>query len=141
MNFTEWISSTAGTTFLLGVLGFLSRHWIIDRLSKSIELENDKKLEQHKADLKREYDVQVEKLKAELAQQQFRFSHVFEKTAETMIEIYAKLLKLQSAVKVFDRSSRGATLEQINNYSMTVDEERKSFYEYFMPRKIFLCAT
>jgi hypothetical protein len=37
MTFLDWLSSSIGTTVLLGVLGFLARHWIIDRLANSIK--------------------------------------------------------------------------------------------------------
>lgn len=52
---------------------------------KRIEHRYEKDLENHKADLKRDYDVQIEKLKAQLQIANVRLSHIFAKQAEAMV--------------------------------------------------------
>lgn len=137
MNFTELISSTIATTFLIGILGFILRHWIAERIKRSIKHEYDKELATHKADLKRDYDVKIESLKAEFAKNQFRFSHIFKRQADTIIKTYEELLDLKDAVHT-SINLAGRSDDYSVNKLLELDTKRRDFYKYFLKNKIYL---
>lgn len=137
LTFADWITSTLGTTALLTVLVFLSKNWIIERLKLSIKHEYDKDLEKHKADLKRDYDVQIETMKAEFAKNQFRFSHIFEKTADTIIKTYQLLVELREAVSI-NLGHAGNTDEKANKHREELFAKRMEVYRYLIKHKIYL---
>lgn len=64
------ISSATVSGLLAAVLIWLSRNWLSERLKKSIEYEYAQKLTAHKAVLKAESDVALERLRANIAQSQ-----------------------------------------------------------------------
>lgn len=135
MTFLDWVTSSAATTSVLAFAGFLARHWIIERLTTSIKYEYEKELATHKADLKRNYDVQLEKLKAELAQQHSRFSHVFEDTAATIVTNYQKLLALKDAYDNYTQMLEPASREE--NIKV-LREKAADFFKFYQPNKIFI---
>ena len=63
MNEIATIASSVG---LSGLLVWLTKSWISERLKNAIKHEYDEKLETHKAQLKREYDKEIEEFKAHL---------------------------------------------------------------------------
>lgn len=119
---------------LTSAIAFLFRNWISERLKNSIRLEYEKQLETHKADLKRDYDFQVERLKAELAQQNFRFSHVFENTAAAIETIYQKLVVLKQASDSYVAIC--AQYPKDSSY-MLFHSKAMDFMEYFSKNKIY----
>jgi hypothetical protein len=139
MNFTEWISSTAGTTALLAALGYIFRHWIIDRLSKSVQHEYDLKLSKHEADLKRDYDVQIEKLRAQLQIANVRFAHIFVKQAEVIAQLHAKVVPLLNGAKVYITVLQRTPFNSPERKEPTVklDALRSDYYSYFLNNIIY----
>lgn len=67
---------------------WLLRNWISERLKASLQHEYAQKLETHKAQLRSQSETHIARLKADLeiaaAERSFRFSHVFERTADTI---------------------------------------------------------
>ena len=112
----------------------------MNRVTASVKLAYDKDLATHKADLKRNYDVQIETLKAEFAKNQFRFSHIFEKTAETIIKTYQMLVELKEAVHT-NISFYGRHDEEALKKKGELYNQRKDFYFYQAKNKIFLPRT
>lgn len=104
------LSSAAVTTVLLGAVGWLLRSWLSERMKNAIRSEYDQKLETHKAQLKAESDVALEKLRADLsiaaAERQIQFSRLHEARAEVIAETYARLTELHTKlgdyVKIFE---------------------------------------
>lgn len=74
---------------------WLTKTWVGEKIRNQIKAEYDSQLETHKAKLKSESDVEIEKLKSQLsiaaAEHQFRFSRLHEKRADTIAEVYAAL--------------------------------------------------
>lgn len=67
-DFLTIASSVCASGCLSAALIFLTKNWITERLSQSIQHEYAQKLEAHKATLKAAYDVAIEKLRADNAQ-------------------------------------------------------------------------
>jgi hypothetical protein len=136
MTFADWVSSTLATTFLIGILGFILRHWITERIKGSIKHEYDKDLENHKANLKRDYDVQIETLKADFAKNHLRFSHTFERIAETLVKSYRMLTELRYAVDEYiAKVNRG---EEGIEIVKPINEKSSEFFNYFVVNKIYV---
>lgn len=133
MAFTEWISSSVGTTVVLAILGYFARHWIIERLTNSIKHEYETELETHKADLRRDYGIQIEKLRAELAERTFRFSHVFEHTEMTIRTVYVKLLAVLDAALL-----ASPELPSKEDREKAVRAAFDKFYAFYRPNKIYI---
>jgi LPS O-antigen subunit length determinant protein (WzzB/FepE family) len=82
---------------------FLVKSWITERLKNAIKHEYDVRLESHRAQLKAEQDVELERLKSSLsiaaAERNVAFSRLNERRVEVIAAIYAKLQRLYSAVE------------------------------------------
>jgi hypothetical protein len=63
----QLISSAAVSASLGGLIIFLTKSWISERLKNSIKNEYDEKLETHKAQLKAQADIESERLRAQLS--------------------------------------------------------------------------
>ena len=70
------ISSLTFSGALTAALIWLSRNWITERLRRAIEHEYAQKLESHKAQLKAEHEIALERLRSDLARE-----HAIETTA------------------------------------------------------------
>jgi hypothetical protein len=83
---------------LSSALVFLFRNWISERIKASIQHEYDQKLETHKAQLKAESEISVEKLKSQLqvaaAERSIKLTKVFEQQADAIAETYSKLVAM-----------------------------------------------
>lgn len=69
MNKLEYLGLVFGQSLLLGLVLFLAKNWVLERLKNSIKHEYDKSLEQFKGDLKIENDKELEEIKALLKKQ------------------------------------------------------------------------
>ena len=83
---------------LVGAGIWLARSWLSERLKNSIRAEYDQKLETHKAQLKSQSDIAIERLRADLsiatAEHNIQFARLHEKRAEVIAETYARLTEL-----------------------------------------------
>ena len=137
------LSTIFSSGALSAALVFLLRNWISERIKTSIQHEYDQKLETHKAQLKSESEIAIEKFKSELqvaaAERNFRFSHVFQRTADVIAEIYRILIELRGAVESYTdavevRSAPGdleVESEKFNKYA-------QEFSNYFNPNRIYI---
>lgn len=117
-------SATVSATFS-GLLLWLTKSWISERLKNAIKSEYDQKLETHKselkartdadiethkAQLKSQMDIEVEKLKSTLSvaatERNIRFSRLHEERAAVIAETYSLLkevyIALGNYVKIFE---------------------------------------
>ena len=62
---TSIVSSVTLSGILCGAIVWLSRTWITERLKNAIKNEYDEKLESHKAKLKAEHDIAIERLRTD----------------------------------------------------------------------------
>lgn len=69
MSKLEYLGLVFGQSLLLGLVLFLAKNWVLERLKNSIKHEYDKSLEQFKGDLKIENDKELEEIKAILKKQ------------------------------------------------------------------------
>jgi hypothetical protein len=138
MNFADWISSTLATTFLIAVLGFILRHWIAERIKGSIKHEYDKDLATHKAELKRNYDVQIEQLRAQLQIANVRFSHIYVKQAEAIAATYKQLLPLVDAVEDYTKLIQTSEGSDVSKRINALNAASSNFFAFYRNVKIYI---
>jgi hypothetical protein len=105
----EFITSIVSSVLVSGVVVWLSKTWISERLKNAIKNEYDQKLEIHKAQLKAANDIELEKLRSSYnilaIERRIEYSKLYEKRADAITEVYALLNDvytwIQEYTKVF----------------------------------------
>jgi len=127
-------------TLLSGVLVWLFRTWIAERLKGAIKNEYDQKLETHKAELKGLHDTELERLRADLrieaSERETRFDRHHEKVIEIVAGTFAQLQEFHRAIASYliDPLSVTSSREVWDSAKGKFD----AFYDYFNPRRIYL---
>lgn len=136
------LSSAAVSGFLTATLIWLSRSWISERLKNSIRNEYDQKLETHKAQLKAQSDLEIEKFRSTLSmnvkEHEVRFAGLHEKRGEVIAELYGLLVEA-----VWDASKYASPLEMEGEPSRsekyaTAMKAITTFYRFFAKNRIYL---
>lgn len=111
MDFIEYVLASATiSTILVAALGWATKSIISERLKNAIKHEYDEKLATHRAELKAQSDVEIERLKSDLSisafEHQVKFTNLHEKQAEIIAKTYALLkdfhAKLGDYVAIFE---------------------------------------
>lgn len=139
------ITSAAVSTAISGALIWFFRLWISERLKSAIKNEYDQKLETHKAQLKAQSDVEIERLRSQLSiaatEHEVRFSRLHEKRGEVIAETYSLLQELHTRltnyVAIMEMSGDPPREER---RAKAVDAH-KSFRDYYVKNLIFLPKT
>lgn len=105
----EFIVSVVSSALVSGIVVWLSKTWISERLKNAIKNEYDQKLETHKAELKATNDIELEKLRSSLniltIEHRIEYSKLYEKRADAITEVYGLLNDvytwIQEYTKVF----------------------------------------
>ena len=136
------LSSLVASGLLSAALLWLTKNWISERLKNAIKHEYDEKLETHKAQLKSQSDVSIERLKSQLqvtaAERNVRYSKIFERTAETVAETYKKLLAFHDAVAAYTSPIEWQGDPPKAERRKIVGEKYKEFLDYYRPNCLFL---
>lgn len=151
------ISSAAVSAALSGLLLWLTKTWVSERLKNAIKAEYDTKLESHKAQLKAEFDKQIETHKAQLkaksdveleqlksslsiaaSQRNTTFSQLHARRVDVIAHTYGKLKRLHDCVanyiKPFEATGERNREERRNE----VVEASSDFTPYYSQNEIFL---
>jgi hypothetical protein len=136
------LSSLAASGLLTAALLWLTKNWISERLKNAIKHEYDEKLETHKAQLKSQSDISIERLKSQLqvtaAERNFRYSKIFERTAETVAETYKRLLVFHDAVASYTSPMEWQGEPTKAEKRKTAGDRYKEFLDYYRPNCLFL---
>lgn len=134
---TALMVSTLGT----GLINFIFRTWISERIKNAIKSEYDQKLETHKAILKSQSDVEIERLKSQLAlvgiEHQIRFSKLHEMRANVVADTYEKLKDLHHKLGEYVQIFEPAGGKPKNERRQSAYESHESFRSYFQTKLIF----
>lgn len=151
------ISSAFVSVALSGLVLWLTKTWISERLKNAIKAEYDTKIESHKAQLKAEYDTQIETHKAQLKaqsdveleqlksslsiaanQRNIAFSELHARRVDVIANTYAKLRKLHdrlaNCIEPLEITG-GPSREDRRN---AVKEASEDFSRYFLQHQIML---
>jgi hypothetical protein len=104
-----------------------------------------KQLETHKSKLSRDNELEIalfkHKLELAAAERNFRFSHVFEKTAEAIVNTYRHLGEMNESVKDYPESL-GLVDETKTSGLRNISEEKcREFLNCFKRDRIFIPKT
>jgi len=161
-NFINEVVVSLGTSGVLtGLLIWLSKSWVSERLKNAIKLEYDQKLETHKAELKAlndieieklksglksESDVEIEKLKSQLqiesTKSNVKFQQLHSKRAEVIAQVYSLLVEfydaMQDYVKVFEPDGGDTRKERRERVINSITAFREYFFKelIFLPKKV-----
>ena len=105
MTTTEIICTAVAT--ILGGNGLLT-WWLQTRLEHRLR----KEMVEHEASTKHGYEKQIEALRSQLSQNNFRFSKVFETTEETIAKLYGLLLHVLDSAEDYTMLMSDRTTEQ-----------------------------
>lgn len=137
----QLISSAAFSAFLSGLLIWLTKSWISERLKSSIKNEYDEKLETHKAQLKAQADIESERLRAQLSisatEHQVKFSRLHDKRADVIAELYSLLVQAHWDAGSFV-SPIGFVGESKTKKYITTMNAIADFFRFFEKNKIYL---
>jgi hypothetical protein len=129
------ISSVAVSSVFSGLLLWVTKLWISERLKNAIKSEYDQKLESHKSQLKAQNDIEVEKLKSSLnitaAEQGVMFSTLHRNRAEVIAETYALVRDAYNRVVEFSSHNTQENRER-------VEGSIKNLTDYYPKRRIFI---
>lgn len=136
------ITAILSSFTITGILLWLMRSWISERLKNSIRYEYDQKLESHKSQIKYEAERELEHIKAQLQidaeRRSIQYSKIFQEIAETVAGVYEKVVIAKDAV--------GSYVSLIEwNGELSKEGKRKiagdalqEFFDYFKVKKIYL---
>jgi phage host-nuclease inhibitor protein Gam len=105
---------------------------------KRIEHRYELKLNEHEANLKRDYDIQIANLNAQLQIAHVRFSQIFSKQADTIAQIYQNLLPLLDATEDYTALIQSSETKEINAKLATLNQASNTFFLFYRPNKIYL---
>lgn len=148
----DWTNIGMSTALPL-ILVWLFRNWISERLKRSIQSEYDILLEKHKAELKRDNDVYLAQLKAEhdksmqlmnhnleLArlEHQTKFAGSFNEVIQTVKSTHAKLLEIHRALLAYTNILEFNTDPPKEERRKRIADIIKEFWEQYSPQRIFI---
>ena len=132
------IATILSSGALSSLIVFLFRNWISERIKNSIQHEYDQKLETHKAQLKAESDIVIEKLKSELqtasTERSIKLTKVFEEQARVIAETYKRLHVLRDAADACTSANDQERIESLKRFREMMVE----FRNYYLPIKIYI---
>lgn len=132
------IATTSGLVWLVKTV-------ISERLKNAIKSEYDQKLETHKAQLKAQSDVEIEKLKSALsisaAQRNLQFSKLHEQRATVIAEAYSKLKSLYRALRNYTDFYQPVGEPFFKGTQEAAGDAIKAFEDYIDTMMIFIPKT
>lgn len=154
------ISSASVSTALAGLLLWITKTWVSERLKNEIKAEYDTKLESHKAQLKAEYDKQIETHKAQLkaksdveleqlksslsiaaTQRNTTFSQLHTRRVDVIANTYAKLKRLHDCVANYIKPFEMTGGPSREDRRKDVLEASGEFTPYYSQNAIFLSQS
>lgn len=138
------ISSLTVSGALTGIMIFLAKNTISERIKNSIKSEYEQKLETHKAQLKASSDREIEKLRAELnltaTEHQVRFSDLHIKRAEIIGRVYEQFVVLFNSGTAFSSPIQSGNVDREVQFRTSMNHIHE-FYQYFDRNRIYIPAT
>jgi hypothetical protein len=137
----QLLASAAVSAGLTTALIWLTKTWISERLKASIKSEYDQRLETHKAELKAQSDVELEKLRSQLtiaaSEHEIRFSRLHEERAQVIAKTYSLLKELFSRlseyVQIFEPLAGPSRQERC----IAANNAHRDFHVYYTRKLIF----
>lgn len=121
-----------------GLLSIALKVWI----EKGVEHKFNERLATHTAKLTRDNELEItafkHKLELAAAEQNYRFTHVFEKTVTAIAETHGKLVDLHDALNERILNCEGLDDPEYVKLTLFVNEKWDSFQEFYKQKRIFV---
>jgi hypothetical protein len=91
-----------------------------------------------KGSVKHEYEIKEANLKADLAIQNLRFQHIFQKQADAILQTYTDLLPLVYATEDLTKLMNSSEKDEVLARIQTLNEASSTFYKAYLPNRIFM---
>lgn len=139
---TFLITSLFSSAALTAALLWLSKSWISERLKNAIAHEYGEKLESHKALLKAQSDVEIERLRSQLSrtatEHQVRFAGLHSKRADVIAEAYDLLVRAYWDGSSFASPAQFAGEPSKEEKYATSMKSITDFYRFFDRHRLYL---
>jgi hypothetical protein len=136
------ITSAAVSSALAGLLLWLMKSWVSERLKNAIKNEYDQKLETHKSQLKAQSDIEIEKLRSNLSiaatEQNVKFSKLHNDRAEVIASTYSLLKEAFLTVEDFVKIGVPAGDKPIEERRQIAVDAHNEFRAYYPKKLIYL---
>ncbi len=134
--------SIVGSTLTSGLIVWLSKSWISERLKNAIKHEYDEKLETLKIQLNAQNSIELEKMKSKLyessIEHQIKFSKLHDIRAEVIAETYSLLYNLYHAIANYTTKMEFGQTESRERRWELANEAYNTFYKYYQKKVIYL---
>ena len=139
--FVPIVSSMITSGTLCAALAWLTKTWISERIRNSIKAEYDQKLELFKYQLKRDSDIEIEKLRSELsitaARHSILFSRLQDKRGNVISTTYSLLRDLYNKISSYVAIYEPAGCPTREDRRSEAAESHKEFQKYYTKSIIF----
>ena len=137
----DLLSSATVSGVTAAIVVWLAKLWLSERIKTAIKSEYDEKLETHKAQLKAQSEVAIERLRSQLhsasLEHEIRFSRLHEMRANAISETYSCLkemyFRLADYVKPFEPAGGSTQQERFKR----LIESYREFNEAYSKKLIF----
>lgn len=134
------VTSVLSSGLLTGLLIWIFKTWISEKLKCSIQYEYDLLLTTHKSELEATNQLHLEKIRIELQNSQIEYKIRYEqlqyRIAHIMGTLYAKLATLYRDVTEYMRDTTG-TIQRKDSVDK-VNNSFEAFQNYYLSHKIYL---
>jgi len=134
--------SIVGSALTSGIIIWLSKSWISERLKNAIKHEYDEKLETLKIQLNAQNSIELEKIKSKLyensIEHQIKFSKLHDIRAEVIAETYSLLYDLYYAIAKYTTKIESGQTESRKRRFELAHEAFDIFYKYYQKKVIYL---
>jgi len=138
----QLITTVSVNVALSGLLLWITKSWISERLHNAIKNEYDLKLESHKAQLQAQSDLEIEKLRSQLSisamERHVLFSRLHEVRGEVIAETYALLKRLYSRLNNYVKPFEPVGDSPIAHRRNEAADAHNEFRNYYTTKLIFL---
>ena len=135
MTITELICEVVAPSIIAMVTGNTVLTWYLQARFKD---KLQKAMVEHEAKTRHGYETQIEDLRSQLSQNNFRFSKVFETTEKTIAHLYELLLPVLDAAEDYTMLMSDTTTEQKQEKIKEFSHRCDAFYKVFRPNKIYV---
>ena len=136
-----WLS-VISSALVCGGLQYLAQTWLSERLKSSIQHEYAQKLETYKATVKAENDVEIERMKSQLAitaaEHNLKFSRTYDQMAAVIAEIYRQTSELYISVAHYINPAENPSDGSKADRRTVVNSKLAEFSDFFYAKRLYL---
>lgn len=127
---------------IAGIIIWISKTWLSERIKQQVKSEYDEKLETLKAKMKYDADLTIEQVRSRLSvtvkEHELRFSKLTEKRADVITETYASLKNLHRSLAEYTSIIEFPNMPSRESRGKAARDYHQKFFDHFLTNDIFL---